>query len=241
MRGWRALCGALLAVLLVSAFAEHAAARNRFAFFPPRPERLRAVHYGELTSAQCLAELELRQAPFALATKLEKKKAPHVEAPVHLTGPLRGVRFEFAYPNAPGRGRPLMDCRLLLALDDLATIAGDRGVRAVRYNSVHRRGWGKKGHRHPAGVAIDIVGFVKKNGEVLDILADFRGNGIGSKTCGPDAAEPPPGKAAELRDLVCALHDAHVFNLILSPHYDRRHKNHLHLEVRRGIRWFLTQ
>jgi hypothetical protein len=129
----------------------------------------------------------------------------------------------------------------LLALDDLATVAGDRGIRSIVYNSIYRRGWGRQGHRHPAGVAIDVVGFVKKDGQLLDVLDDFEGNGVGSKTCGDGAPEAPAGKAKELRDLVCALHKDHVFNLILSPHYDRRHKNHLHLEVRRGIKWFLTQ
>ena len=29
------------------------------------------------------------------------------------------------------------------------------------------------------------------------------------------------------------------FNLILSPHYDWGHRDHLHMEVRSGIKWFL--
>jgi hypothetical protein len=37
------------------------------------------------------------------------------------------------------------------------------------------------------------------------------------------------------------LDEARVFNLLLSPHYDRRHRDHFHFEVRRGVRWFLTQ
>jgi hypothetical protein len=217
------------------------ARRKSLAFFPPRPERLRAFRYAELGKKECLAELELRAVPFRAADAKTIRKARGVDTPVHLTGELRGVRFEHAHPPATPRDGPLMDCRLLVALDDLATIAGDRGVAAVRYNSVYRRGWGKKGHRHPAGVAIDVVGFVTKDGRELEVLEDFQGSGIGSKTCGEDAPAAPAGEARELRELVCALHAEHVFNLILSPHYDRRHKDHLHLEVRRGIKWFLTQ
>lgn len=234
----------LLAVSLLgaSALAPEAEARKKsLAFFPPRVERLRAFRYAELGKKECVAELELRGIPFAKASAKTMRKARGIDAPVHLTGALRKVRFEHAHPPAAPKEGPLMDCRLLLALDDLATIAADRGITSVRYNSVHRKGWGKKGHRHPAGVAIDVVGFVTEDGRELDVLDDFEGAGIGSKTCGPEAPEAPAGEARELRELVCALHEQHVFNLILSPHYDRRHKDHLHLEVRRGIKWFLTQ
>jgi hypothetical protein len=240
MGAWRITISLFLAGLVWLATSSTAHARNPFAFYPPRPERLRAVRYADMSSKQCLAELALRRIPHRAATTAERKQARRVDAPVHLTGPIRSVSFELAHPSA-NQETPLLDCRLLLALDDLATVAGDRGIRAVRYNSILRRGWGKQGHRHPAGVAIDVVGFVKRDGELLDVLDDFRGNGIGSKTCGDGAAVPPPGKPRELRALVCALHRESVFNLILSPHYDRRHKNHLHLEVRRGIKWFLTQ
>jgi hypothetical protein len=242
MRWSRLTLEALLLAMVVCAFAPAADARKKsLAFFPPRPERLRAFRYAGLSKKDCLAELELRKIPFQPAAAKVVKKARTVEAPVHLVGALHGVRFEHAHPPATPREGPLMDCRLLLALDDLATIAGDRGITTVRYNSTYRRGWGKKGHRHPAGVAIDIVGFVKDGGHELVVLDDFDGSGIGSKTCGDGATPAPEGKARELRELVCALHSAHVFNLILSPHYDRRHKDHLHLEVRRGIKWFLTQ
>jgi hypothetical protein len=101
---------------------------------------------------------------------------------------------------------------------------------------VQRRGW-----RHAAGVAIDVVELVKEDGEVLEVLRDFHGSRIGSRTCGDGAPEPTSDKARSLRNLVCALDEAKSFNLILTPHYDRRHQNHFHLEVRRGILWFLTQ
>ena len=229
-----------VAFLLALGIASDAEARRKsLAFFPPRPERLRAFRYASQTGEQCLAEARVRKLPFSLG---KAKKNQRIETPVHLDGPLHGVSFEHAYPSRLEKGKgPIMDCRLLLALDDFATVAGDRGIAAIRYNSIWRRGWTKKGARHPSGVAIDVVELVKKGGEKLNVLDDFGGSGIGSKTCGEEAPAAPPGKAAELRALVCALHDASIFNLILTPHYDRRHKDHLHLEVRRGIKWFLTQ
>lgn len=239
MRRRRTLSLTLLALLVGLALGSAAHARRKsLAFFPPRPERLRAVRYADESRKECLAELAARRIPFSVAAP---KKGVRIDAPVHLKGPLRGVRLEHKYPSRLDAKGPLMDCRLLLALDDLATIAGDRGIAAVRYNSIYRRGWAKPGRRHPAGVAIDVVELVKQDGETLNVLEDFHGAGLGSRTCGDGAPAAPAGKATELRELVCALHRAHVFNLILSPHYDRRHRDHLHLEVRRGIKWFLTQ
>jgi hypothetical protein len=224
----------LLALLLAASGVQ---ARNPLVFFPPEPEQTRAVRYAALDRAACLAELDRRGIRFQPG-----EGGPQIDAPVHLVAPVHGVRFELAHPSArrPSPG-PLMDCRLLLALGDLAAIARDQGIAAVRYNSIVRRGWGKKGQRHYAGVAIDVVELVKQDGTTLNVEQDFRGAGIGSRTCGERAPEPSAGKARELRELVCALHRDNVFNLILSPHYDRRHRDHLHLEVRRGIRWYLTQ
>jgi hypothetical protein len=37
-----------------------------------------------------------------------------------------------------------------------------------------------------------------------------------------------------------AASEARIFNLLLSPHFDYRHRDHFHFEVRRGVRWFLT-
>ena len=218
------------AIVFIGSIVE---ARNRLVFFPAMPERLPAIRYAALDSNQCLGELVLRKLPY-----LPGKASPTIDTPVHLTGLLRGVEFR---PAAPSDAPPLMDCRLLLALDDFAAIVKDHGITIVRYRSVYRRGFGRKGQRHPAGVAIDIEEFVKDDGTTLSVLRDFHKSHIGSATCGEKAPAAPPGKPRELRELVCAVHQALVFNLILSPHYDYRHRNHLHLEVRRGTKWFLTQ
>ncbi|MCA9642046.1 MAG: extensin family protein [Myxococcales bacterium] len=40
---------------------------------------------------------------------------------------------------------------------------------------------------------------------------------------------------------MCGVARGGFFNLLLSPHYDRHHQDHLHLEVRRDIDWVLVQ
>lgn len=225
--------GAFLCTALVAA---PGSAGNPHVQFPPQPERLPAVRYANASSAECLAELDARKIPYE-----QGRKVSTIDTPVTLEGPLHGVRFEFLHP-VPETYRDVLDCRLLLALDDLSRIAKAQQIEVVRYNSIFRRGWAPaRGQRHIAGVAIDIVEFVKQGGEVLNVRKDFAGHGVGSATCGERAKPAPPGKAAELRKLVCALDEARVFNLMLTPHYDQRHDDHFHFEVRRKITWFLTQ
>lgn len=234
----RAVAFFAVIVLTLVAWPAPLRAGNPLVVFPARPERLRALRYHAEDSEQCLAELALRGVPFA-----QGPRVPTIVTPVRLTGPLREVVFEMHHPTvAHPKDGPVMDCRLLLALDDLAMVVADRGVARVRFNSIHRGRWvQRRGWRHAAGVAIDVVELVRRDGEVLNVLRDFDGHGIGSKTCGPGAPEPARSKARALRELVCAIDESGSFNLILSPHYDRRHRDHLHLEVRRGIDWFLTQ
>lgn len=203
--------------------------------FPSNPERMRAVRYAQMERERCRHELTFRGVSFS-----EGPAAPGIDAPVILNGPLRGVRFArvFADNRAPAL---VMDCRLAVALDDLAIIVGDRGIVEVRYSSVHRPKKRRRSRGHSAAMAIDINEFLRRDGVVLNILDDFEGAGVGSRTCGAGAPRAKSAKAVELRELVCAIDESGSFNLLLTPHYDRRHRNHLHLEVRTGIDWFLTQ
>jgi hypothetical protein len=211
-----------------------ARAVNRWVVFPDRPETLPAVRYAGLTAEQCFRELSERQLAVERAPKRQT-----IDAPVVLPSELRGVRFEFA-PRVDQRD--VVDCRLLLALDDLARVASAHGIAAVRYNSIYRNGWARgRVQGHLGAVAIDITELVLPSGDTLNVLRDFAGSGIGSATCGAAAKPAPPGKARQMREFICALDEGRVFNLVLSPHYDWRHRNHFHLEVRRGVRWFLTQ
>jgi hypothetical protein len=224
-----------MAVLLAVSTTSAARKTNPEVVFPTRPERLRAVRYAQMDRKRCQHELSFRGVGFRVVPS-----ARGIDAPVILEGALRGVRFVrvFAAERAPPA---LMDCRLAVALDDLAIVTSDRGIAEVRYSSIHRPRRRGGGRGHPAGLAIDINEFVRKDGVVLNVLKDFEGAGIGARTCGDSASRPSSARAIELRELVCALDEARSFNLLLTPHYDRRHRDHFHLEVRRKILWFLTQ
>lgn len=230
------LAAAAFLAPLLTASSSDARRPNPYSIIPPDAETTRAFRYSALDGDACRAELS-RNISFS-----ETRKRGRIDAPVRFEGELHGVAFRFRGEGPSGID--VLDCRLLVALDDLAKTAAARDIAAIHYNSVYRLGHARGPVQgHIGGVAIDIVELVKRDGTVLNVLRDFSGNGVGSATCGPRAKAPKSNspKAAELRALVCDLDEQRLFNLLLTPHYDYRHKNHFHFEIRRNVRWFLTQ
>jgi hypothetical protein len=231
---------ASVAAAVVSAAGLPAHGASRFATEPPDAEQSRAYRYAALASETCLATLKKRGVPFK---RVDPTRG--VDTPVRLSGALRGVRFR---PIAQLRSdeeddRTIADCRLVLALDDLARALRRHSVVEVEYYSIYRRrgaGWVKPGMRHQGARAMDLVSVKLSNGTLISVRGDFHG-GIGQTTCGEKATKPrkdTPG-ARLWRSVVCEMHRLRSFNLILTPNHDWAHRDHLHMEVRSGIKWFL--
>lgn len=232
----------LLCALLV---VVRAARGENLATFPKGAASYPAVRYAALDAATCKAELAKRGVPFAD----EPEPAPGVLIPVRLTGALHGVLYRTALPESARKTSPweLYDCRLVLALDDFSVILQARQIDEVVMFSAWRpppKTWpeGKLADRHAGGLAADLQKFHKKGGEWLVVEKDYHGR-IHSETCGKGrvAPRPPTAGALELRAIVCEASDAHVFNAILTPNYNRPHRNHFHVEVKPGVTWFLTR
>ncbi len=96
-----------------------------------------------------------------------------------------------------------------------------------------------KATRHPAGLAIDVATLRKKSGEWLSVAGHFAGR-IGAQTCGAGVTEPTDAKAKELRAIVCEASAARVFTYVLTPNYNAPHRDHFHMEIKPGVRWFLV-
>lgn len=200
-----------------------------------------AVRYSQMSRAACEDELRRRTIPFV------RQSARGVLAPVRLRGPVQGIWFrgEGTDEQRAASIHEIIDCRLILALDDSTQTLREHDIVEVRHFSIYRLppdSWkpGQPLDHHPTGVAIDMGRFIKRDGTVLDVDRDFHG-AIDAKTCG-DGATPRPATppALELRQLLCALVARRLFNLVLTPNYDRPHKNHFHLELRPGKQWFLV-
>lgn len=200
-----------------------------------------AVRYAALSPEACKAELAARHIPYRDET------AKGVLEPVRLTGPLHGVTFRTDLAESQRETTPweISDCRLVVALDDFAAMLEKHDIVEVVHYSIYRvppKGWpdDKIGAQHNGGLALDAGRFIKKDGTTLDVIKTFHGK-IGDKTCG-DGARPHPATPAakELRTILCDAVDAHLFNVVLTPDFNRPHRNHFHLEVMAGVRWFLV-
>jgi hypothetical protein len=199
-----------------------------------------AYHYAQLSQAECEAELASRHIDFV------REAATAVVQPVRLTGPLHGVVFrtDLADKVRPTSPYEVADCRLVLALDDFAEILSRHDIVEVRHYSIYRppRSWpeDKPGAQHVGALAIDAGRFIDQTGAVLDVDRDFHG-AIGAKTCGDGAGPRPvtPG-ALVLRAILCEAAERRLFTVILTPNFNRPHKNHFHLEVTAGVAWFLV-
>jgi Extensin-like protein C-terminus len=218
---------------------------ENLATFPKDAEKLPAVRYAALGPAECKAELLARKVPF----EEDSEPAPGVLIPVRLTGPVNGVLYRTALSESARKTSPweVFDCRLVLALYDFGTILDAHQIDEAWIFSAWRPPpdtWeeGRIADRHPGALAVDIQKFHRKGGDWLVVEKDYHGR-IRSQTCGPRKAAPRPAtrNAMELRAIVCEAAEAHIFNAMLTPNYNRAHKNHMHLEVKAGVTWFLVR
>ena len=200
-----------------------------------------AWKYGQMTAEECEAEAKARNIPFTT-------EATHgVMAGVRLTGPIKGVTFKTRLSDEQRESTPweIADCRLVLALDDFADVLVAHDIVEVRHYSMHRvapKSWpaNKVGSQHFGGLAIDAAIFTTKDGVKMDVNDDFFGR-IGAKTCGPDGVpRKKTEKSVALRAILCETAAKRIFNVILTPNHNRPHRNHFHLDVTPGAKWFIV-
>jgi hypothetical protein len=198
-----------------------------------------AYRYGQLSQEDCEAELAKRKISFVRETALG------VRSPVRLTAPLDGIVFRTNQADAKRATSrwEIADCALVLAMDDFADILARHDVVDVRHYSMYRpppASWpaAEIAKRHPGAVALDAARFIRKDGSYLDVEEHFHGE-IGRTAC-KDPPEPATPEATALHAILCETIDARLFNVVLTPNYNRAHRNHFHLEVTRDVKWFMV-
>lgn len=219
--------------------ADEAAPTERVAYTQPLPSPIvaktsLASKWASLSAPQCLAEVGRRK----LGVTRFRGAAVGVQTPVRVTGPIAGVRFV-----TPGSKSPygIMDCRLALALSDLAPLLKRYDVVEARVDNMYRPHahlpGKKKPSQHSYGLAADVTRFKRADGSELIVERDFQG-AIGEPVCGADARARSElsSEAATLRDLICDVTRAGLFHHILTPNHDAAHRDHFHLDIARGAR-----
>ena len=94
--------------------------------------------------------------------------------------------------------------------------------------------------RHPGGMAIDVGLLRKRDGTALTVEFDWP-PAMGAETCGARARHVIGRKGRELMSIVCEAADERLFHVMLTPHFNRAHRDHLHLEVKSEVKWFLVE
>lgn len=153
-----------------------------------------------------------------------------------LSGPLNGVRFEHA-----GRSplHSVLDCRLALALLAWTPTLREFGVTRVQHMSTFRPNARVAGTSrvsgHASALAIDFRYLEFADGTRLDVLTDWTSRERGAPPCVHPEGELGP--SAVLRRVVCRAIEADLFQVVVSPHHNDAHNNHVHLEVRPEVTW----
>jgi Extensin-like protein C-terminus len=193
-----------------------------------------ASRNANLSPAACKSKLLAQKAPVQFV-----RSAVGVATPTRIVGPLGGVEYQTA-PKTVSYG--IADCRLVLTLLEAAPILRAHHVKSMRIDNFYRKGARLPSHRkksqHAYALAADVTSLTLDDGTKLNIEEDFHGQ-MGAPVCGPQAKlyrrDP---KSLALRTLTCDLARAGLFHHILTPHHDRAHRNHLHLDIARDNKWF---
>jgi hypothetical protein len=158
------------------------------------------------------------------------------------------VTIHSSLPKAEWATTPfeILDARLALSLDDFAVILQNHDVVEVVHFTMYRPSdphpedaeGGK--NRHPGGMAIDVGALKKRSGATLSV-ASYWPSAIGAKTCGDGARHLPTRRGRELMSILCEARDARLFSAMLTPHYNRAHHDHFHLELTPNVSWFMVR
>jgi hypothetical protein len=202
-----------------------------------------AYTYANLSNEDAYSELDRRGIPY----RREEPGPDGVRAPIRLTGSLHGVDVHSTLPPAERATTryEVLDARLALALDDFCALLAEHEIVELVHYTMYRPGAAPRAAsdslptRHPGGLAIDLGALRRRDGKWLDVREVWRTD-IGKKTCGAGAKRHDDARAQELVGLVCDAASRRLFHYVLTPHYDKAHHDHLHLEIKPVVKWFLV-
>jgi hypothetical protein len=162
---------------------------------------------------ECLSELERRGVRFSRSDAVLG-----VATPIVVNGPIGGVSF---YSNE--RKVLVMDCRLALALSDVAGDLRELGVTKARYSGayVYKTSHPGRMSMHAYGLAIDLHSFTFAN-ETLEVKKSFL-RGLG----GACKKSMPP-----LNLVACRIRRHGLFKEQLGPDDNAAHRDHFHLGLK---------
>ncbi|MFC1769776.1 extensin family protein [Nitrospirota bacterium] len=158
----------------------------------------------------------------------------NVEIPIRINSPIGGIKFSHTHGSEK---YSIMDCRLAVALVGWAPILREHNVREVRhmraYSPDAKVGGGTQASMHSFALAIDASHFVLEDGTEFEVLRDWSDRRPRADFCNDS---PKGEKKAQrmLKELACETGEIDLFTIILTPHYNKAHYDHLHLDLSQG-------
>jgi hypothetical protein len=180
--------------------------------------------------AACLSDLSVRGVAVATAD------AAGIPTPLRFEE-IHGVTIR------PHGGRPtehdLADCTLVAALSRWAGTLRADGIRTLEHMSIYRhrarvRTTGRPSG-HATGMAIDVSHFGFEDGTTFSVEDDWANAAHGASPC--ESLDGESDHQLRVRRVVCAASTSGLFQVVLTPHHDGAHRNHVHLEVRPDVTW----
>lgn len=179
------------------------------------------------TAAACAASLKQAGVEYR---EVSTAAADGIAWPIRLTGPIGGIRIEGG--ATPEADTNYLDCRLAATLLAWAPSLRARGIVAIEhysmYRSLSRVGGSDKPSGHAAGRAIDLGRVELEDGRMLSVLTDWKNRKANADPC---ASWRDDSAGQLLRELACDAAQRGFFQVIVTPHHNAAHANHLHLEI----------
>ena len=153
------------------------------------------------------------------------------------SGIVCGAPQAVRYVSGPGKlrwnGRPKVSCPVALALGRFETVVQEeakrhlgRRVKKIRHMGTYNcremaayPGWVSE---HSYANAIDIRSFTLAGGKEIPVLGNYGEPGA-----------PKTAKERFLQAVARRTYDEDIFSVVLTPAFDRLHRNHFHLDMAR--------
>jgi hypothetical protein len=178
----------------------------------------------------CIADLTRRAVTFVAA------HATGVSTPLTFPG-VHGV--EISPRSHRATEHDVADCTLVAALSRWAGSLRADGIRALQHMSIYRhaarvRTTGRPSG-HATGMAIDVSHFDFDDGTSFSVEDDWAHADHGVSPC--ISSDDETEHQRRVRRVVCTASESGLFQVVLTPHHDPSHRNHVHLEVRPDVTW----
>ena len=161
---------------------------------------------------------------------------PGVEDPVTVKTPINGVGYKAVGAASP-RTQLYGDCRLVKSLAEAAPFFRERAITQVTDYGVYNYrciGGGTPPDcpngisQHAYAMAIDLAGFTTSDETYYSVNDDWVIDPDSEETCMAPTVE---GKDRFLHELICAIKDARIWAIVLTPNYNAAHRNHFHVDL----------